>query len=373
MSLATCCPACGTVFRVVPDQLRISDGWVRCGKCGEVFDANEHLRGTPAAQGAAAAAAGPEHGTADSTEASPGTELPIAGLLRRPEQLPAVDLEIDIDPDAIIRSPSAEAIAAPAPVPAPGPVPAPLPPPSWPEGYKLDLDSIAANAASAVSAAEARENVPDPLAQPAPAPSEFMAEGPLDEDGFPQEHEAGLERDGSLGDPSFMRQARRRAFWRRGPVRLAQAAGAVLLALLLAAQVAVHQRDRLAASQPSLRPVLQQLCRPLRCEVGLPRRIEALVIDSSAFSRLAPNTFRLAFTLRNASASPVALPALELTLTDAQDQPLLRRVLTPAEMGTQAPVLLAGRGEWSGALALAVDPAAGGGRVAGYRLLAFYP
>ncbi len=43
MSLITRCPACGTMFRVVPDQLKISEGWVRCGHCGEVFDATENL------------------------------------------------------------------------------------------------------------------------------------------------------------------------------------------------------------------------------------------------------------------------------------------------------------------------------------------
>ena len=40
MSLITRCPACGTMFKVVPDQLKISEGWVRCGHCAEVFDAS---------------------------------------------------------------------------------------------------------------------------------------------------------------------------------------------------------------------------------------------------------------------------------------------------------------------------------------------
>lgn len=43
MSLATRCPACHTVFRVVQDQLRVSEGWVRCGQCQEVFNALETL------------------------------------------------------------------------------------------------------------------------------------------------------------------------------------------------------------------------------------------------------------------------------------------------------------------------------------------
>src|SRR5262245_44855928 len=43
MSLATRCTACGTVFRVVQDQLKVSEGWVRCGRCDQVFNAIEGL------------------------------------------------------------------------------------------------------------------------------------------------------------------------------------------------------------------------------------------------------------------------------------------------------------------------------------------
>ena len=43
MSLATRCSACGTVFRVVQDQLKVSEGWVRCGRCNDVFNALESL------------------------------------------------------------------------------------------------------------------------------------------------------------------------------------------------------------------------------------------------------------------------------------------------------------------------------------------
>ena len=43
MSLATRCTACDTVFRVVQDQLKVSEGWVRCGRCQTVFSALEGL------------------------------------------------------------------------------------------------------------------------------------------------------------------------------------------------------------------------------------------------------------------------------------------------------------------------------------------
>ncbi|HEX7867939.1 MAG TPA: zinc-ribbon and DUF3426 domain-containing protein [Variovorax sp.] len=52
MSLVTRCPSCTTTFKVVRDQLRISDGWVRCGRCSNVFDATLDLHET--ADGASA-------------------------------------------------------------------------------------------------------------------------------------------------------------------------------------------------------------------------------------------------------------------------------------------------------------------------------
>ena len=32
------------MFKVVADQLKIAQGWVRCGQCGEVFDASGQLQ-----------------------------------------------------------------------------------------------------------------------------------------------------------------------------------------------------------------------------------------------------------------------------------------------------------------------------------------
>src|SRR6476660_3483862 len=55
MSMITGCPACGTLFKVVPDQLKISDGWVRCGHCSEVFDAAANMRQLVDAEAADAA------------------------------------------------------------------------------------------------------------------------------------------------------------------------------------------------------------------------------------------------------------------------------------------------------------------------------
>jgi predicted Zn finger-like uncharacterized protein len=41
--MATRCTSCATAFRVVQDQLKVSEGWVRCGRCDAVFNALEGL------------------------------------------------------------------------------------------------------------------------------------------------------------------------------------------------------------------------------------------------------------------------------------------------------------------------------------------
>ena len=91
------------------------------------------------------------------------------------------------------------------------------------------------------------------------------------------------------------------------------------------------------------------------CTVRPPRQIDSLAIDSSAFNKLRGDAYRLSVTLKNQASTEVAMPALELTLTDAQDQAVVRRVLMPAELGAHPGVIAAGS-EWSGSVALAVAP-----------------
>ena len=175
---------------------------------------------------------------------------------------------------------------------------------------------------------------------------------------------------------SFVRDARRQAFWRRPLVRVLLAFLALLLMGLLALQLAVQQRDTLAVFEPRLKPALQMVCEVLVCKVGPVRQIEAIVIDSSSFNKINDSVYRLSFSIKSTAATAVAMPSLEVTLTDTQDQAVIRRVLTPAQLG-MASGLLGASAEFSGALTLQLTRAESGSaparRIAGYRLLAFYP
>jgi hypothetical protein len=97
-----------------------------------------------------------------------------------------------------------------------------------------------------------------------------------------------------------------------------------------------------------------------------------VAIETSSFNKLRGDTYRLNVTLKNQSATPVAMPALELTLTDTQDQAVVRRVLQSGDFapGTAA---IGAASDWSTSIGIVVNPSAAGGRVSGYRVIAFYP
>lgn len=319
MSLITRCPACGTMFKVVADQLRISEGWVRCGHCAEIFDAAADLR--------------------DESE----IELPTASapLLAR-EEAPATE-ESEGVPSSSFRSSLQSEVDESMVEGAPDP-------------FEIEEQERALQEDPRDQPFELRR-ADEPDAQPA---------GP-----YGYSRPIPLEPEPDLHDLVFVRQARRKEFWRRRIVRAMLALSLVLLTALLAGQVVWRDRDRLALTSPQLRPWISRMCSVMRCRLGPPQQIEAIAIETSSFNKLRADTYRLNVTLRNAAGNDVAMPALDLTLTDSQDQPVLRRVLVPSEFAPSHSALAGG--DWSTSIAIAVNSAASGGRIAGYRLLAFYP
>jgi predicted Zn finger-like uncharacterized protein len=82
MALATTCPQCKTSFKVIPDQLKLRRGLVRCGVCQHVFSGIDYLRyvddAARAAQRAARDRAATGDGAAVPATTSPGTGGPPA-------------------------------------------------------------------------------------------------------------------------------------------------------------------------------------------------------------------------------------------------------------------------------------------------------
>lgn len=238
---------------------------------------------------------------------------------------------------------------------------------------ELDASSEGAGAPSSQPLLLPAQALPAPLPLPAPGPGAVSAAqhtGVAVPGASAQDTPAFLVP--AAQEPSFVRSARRKALWQRPAVRLALVGCALLLALALLAQVAVQQRHYLASARPQWRAALEALCLPLQCRLQPYRHIASVAVDSSSFHKLHGSTYRLALALQNRSALEVALPAVELTLTDAGEQLLLRRVFTPDQLA--APAALPPAGEWLGTLEMDLQlPGNTDARIAGYRVLAFYP
>jgi predicted Zn finger-like uncharacterized protein len=376
MSLITRCPACGTMFKVVTDQLKVSQGWVRCGHCAEVFDASAHL--LPRDMSSLAAPLSPLADTQPQPLLEPDTASDTLSRQATAETEPA-----DLHPDdwAPARSFADRAPLRPS---KSAPVEA--------QDSAADFDPGRWKRAQQERQLDPTELNDDDSLPPAPlARRPAMVRQALDDDSSFEysDVDSGMPDSRVEHDVSFVRDAQRAAFWKKPATRWSLALLSLLLLAGLVVQWGVQQRDTLAALEPRLVPALQAICGPLRCEIRAPRHIESLVIDSSTFNRLGPDAYRLSFSLKNTGVVALEMPSLEVTLTDTQDQAVVRRILTPAQFGAKS-ATLAAQSDLAGLVVMKVSGDAGapapsssssspantsGGslRVAGYRVLAFYP
>lgn len=130
-------------------------------------------------------------------------------------------------------------------------------------------------------------------------------------------------------EPDFIRATRRPE--RRG-FSIVFSGGALLLLLLMLAQLAVIFRAELLMRWPQTRLTLVDLCAVFSCTVNWPTRADQLAVIGSELQAV-PGTDVLELTavVRNRAAFRQSLPALEVTLTDTSNRALARKVFTPAD------------------------------------------
>ncbi|WP_164963979.1 DUF3426 domain-containing protein [Rubrivivax sp. JA1026] len=328
MTLAARCPSCGTVFRVVQDQLRVSDGWVRCGRCGEVFNAIQNLVDldvetppTPPRPSDPEPPAAPAFDSRPAIDAGPADEPdpePAPETGATPPAEPTHAETVLLERHAGLDEPHREA------------------PEDWAPAATADTPPEAADAEPVAAVTE-----PD-------TPPAAAAEEPK---------------------PAFLRHAERRERWRRPRVRAALAALCVAGAAGLALQAAYEYRDFVAARWPATQPLLEALCQAPDCTIAPPRSIEGLSVESSGLVRVEGTAmYQLQLLLRNRSALPLAVPALDLTLSDSRGGIVARRVITPAEAGIATPAVAP-----AAEMPIQVTLTAAGKPVAGYTIEIFYP
>ncbi len=389
MSLATRCIKCGTAFRVVQDQLLVSEGWVRCGRCREVFNAIENmfdLRKDVATSDTLPGALAPDQTkrlAPDRPTASPANQVNLdpppraASVPFEPSQAFGASAPRANKPwtSPLRRRTRGRADAA-----ASAPIPRDDPWEGRPTDEVVRSSLWPTSEAPPVTRKRSRRTAALQHDQDFQG-SEMTLDVPGDggpSTGFPSADEvdqllSSNGRDTTFAPevpmPDFMVRAKKASQWQHPRVRLALRLSAMVLAFSLLAQWAMHARDTLAARWPFTESSLQTLCVPFDCKVDAPRRLQALQVESASFMETTtPGQYRLAVSLRNQHDLRVKMPALDLQLTDARGQTLARRIITASELGSTAPAIEP-QSEWLLQGMVRVGVAA----VNGYNVTVFYP
>lgn len=267
MSLITCCPACQTMFKVTGDDLRVSDGWVRCGYCDGVFDASLHLQALPVSE---------EENVAPTIDRAPEavaqqaqTSQPLSGGTSFPGAERA----------SLFRAAT--------------------------QGEGVSFDAVMTDAEAEISAVDRVEPSPATLRREDRSARPSFVEEPVSY----STHPAGT----------------------RSPWRVVSWLFVLVLLWAGLIAGAWHERQSLVQRMPALLPVFDSLCELGDCEMQAPRLLDAVVIDGASMEEVSVSEFKIQLLLKNAGSVAVSLPSLNVTLTGLQGEVLASHIAAPAQ------------------------------------------
>ena len=422
MAFATQCPHCQTTFRVAHDQLKLRAGLVRCGACKEIFNGVEHLLRSddvpamPAAQSSDVTSHSPPREIAFPDDPPP-IQASFAVSDPSPESregtLPSVFVDSPSSPEPIFLPESASEVDTSEPIDAPAHIDS-----DDASDHSNAMDSAFANPAIDVEpAAEYDPENREPLdPHPLDATPVVSVEPIAGLDNVSEKlvhhsaHESADELDQAIDYlqrkpwrgtkhalsredvegrrvsdneshasdsdsdlPDFV--SRSRALQQRQQsLHRALIALAVLLTVGAVGQSLYIWRDQIAARLPASKPLLTSACQALGCRIELPAQIDAVSIESNELVTLAPekNIFGLNLLLRNRSTLPQRWPAIELTLLDTTDRPVVRRVFKAGDYTPSAIDLTRGFAPNTEQSAKIIFELVGQ-KAANYRVTLFYP
>ena len=147
----------------------------------------------------------------------------------------------------------------------------------------------------------------------------------------------------------------------------------LFLLILASLQTIYFLRSKIASYYPQFKPYLVQACDALQCGIDVPKNIDLLTIDDSDMqeSKTYEKVIDFSSLLINNANYNQTYPNIELTLTDTNDKPVIRRLITPTEyLKTNANLAdgIIGNDQIRLKLAISVADVS----VAGYRVLLTY-
>lgn len=329
MNYITSCPACETQFLLTKEHLKAYKGKVQCGNCEHIFNAKNRL--TEVSDDIQSAA---EYQSSISEQASvfaatqSADEKPIDAMLSNIlEGVPNLQDLTSADEESNSNQPDSSESAQAA--------------------YFNQSKSEAATKTVNIS-----DDVTDGVSENSPAYATEQIDTPI-------------EIEDLTTDIRFSKPKLKTNYW--------LLALSLLLALLAGLQSIYAMRTQIAAEYPQFKPLLQQACATLQCNIALPNNLDLLTIDDSDMQEDEDRENVIKFTslLINNANYAQAYPNIELTLTATDDQPVLRKVIKPSEYlkaNSDQAAGLGAREEVRVNLAINVKDLA----VAGYRVLLVY-
>jgi len=355
MSLVTTCPACATSFLLKPEHLAAHRGDVRCGQCDFVFNALDKLGETveipptetpvpevtePLAETTVEPITEAEVGITEPAVAEPEITWPeiiepqtqveiesSADITEAPPETPPTTL--DDDPfsttafDEIAQKPAEDSVSG-----------------QLGDAFdQTDFTNLAPPAETETSISDTpspHADLTDYRIEPVVTETDLVdaepeKSGDISVAGNSLSTPEPYERPNTFIDS--ISTSAKPAPEKRNARKWLLIILAVILTIAALAQATYYLRTQLSIMLPGLKPYLVQACAKLGCTIELPKNIKLLVIDDSSIQEDTEHAdvIHLSSTLINNAEFPQAYPLLELTLTDANDAPALRRTFKPSE------------------------------------------
>ena len=292
----TTCPSCHAVFRVKPEQLDAHAGKVRCGKCAYVFNGFETLI-TPIETVSFMAPCDEDD---DEDEDIQEKTVKLARPDRpktesKPRGSGSVEV-YDIRPVTIM-----DALSGSFPL-------------QTDEQITREAEEI--NRVIAATAHRGSNEADEP-------PGKKVKSGKSGLEITPELH---AKLNNLHQQLSHEQKHARWHFWGWGT-------GLLVLLLVLAGQSIYFFRNNIAAYYPEAKPWLSASCKVLGCNVEMLAHINFIKLDGVELQVAPdrPNMVTFSASLRNNAAYLQRFPKIELTLTGAANQTLVRRHFTPEE------------------------------------------
>jgi len=344
----TVCPKCALTLVVTAADLRIAQGYVRCGRCLNVFNALARL--SEERPGTAASSSPPP--PPDEADVPPPAATASGATAQAPEPdvpaQPSGEIEIELDPSILVTS-----------------VRAPAPPQAMPE---------------AEAEVEAGADEPPPRTAPSPEPTAAHPE-PMTARALPTEVTPLVSAESSPTDtpqaPQTNIEAPRPAeafeLVTRARASLPWRLGAGVLAIALVLQIANHYRDALAAN-PALAGPLRTVYSALGVKLAPRWNVHAYEVRQlgASVAGATPGEIVVRASVKNTASRPQPLPLLRVTLQDRFGNRIAARDVAPRDYlpSSAAPLALLAAGSRVDATMAFADP---GPQAVGFEIDACLP